>query len=94
MVTLTLVPSHQSAIPTQFRIDLYNGDYAIISAVDTGWMLQVYRGGMPPVDRGLFGSPDDAREVLRAEVTERFVQQGLALARARQGDPQPRGLSS
>ena len=76
MVTLILrpVPNLDKA-PEQYRIDLLDGSYAVLSMMqDAVWAAIEHRKGQPGVDRGLFASPKDAVEVFRAEVTARIVK--------------------
>ena len=77
MVTLILrpVPNLDKA-PEQYRIDLLDGSYAVLSMMQDGvWAAIEHRRSQPGIDRGLFASPKDAVEVFRAEVTARIVKE-------------------
>ena len=75
MITLILRPVPNLDQPLdQFTVDLLDGSYAVISLVSDGtWAVVEHRKSQPSIDRGLFGSPRDAIEVLRVEVTARIV---------------------
>lgn len=75
MVTLILRPLHTAnASSPQFSVDLLDGSCAMVSMVtDRICSVSVHRSGHPPTERGLFGTTQDAIELLRAEVTARIV---------------------
>ena len=73
MVTLTLRPvPNLGKAPDQYLIDLLDGSYAVLTRLDHVWSVTEHKKTHPVIDRGLFGSPDDALELFRAEVTARM----------------------
>lgn len=92
MVKLSLVPSRtNSSQPEQYKVDLGFGEHALITRVAHGWHTAVYStSGAPAVDRGLFGTPQDALAVLQAEVTERVADWAGDRIKTEQRRPMPR----
>lgn len=73
MVTLTLRPvPNLGKAPEQYLIDLLDDSYAILTRLGKVWSVTEHRKSTPVIDRGVYGSPDDALEVFRAEVTARM----------------------
>ena len=73
MFRLDLRPVGGSQAAPQYRIDLLNGDYANIIGIANGWSLTIHPHQQASINRGLFGSPDDARALLEAEVIGRLT---------------------
>ena len=58
----------------EYSIDLLDGSYAILIQTPTGvWSVIEYRLQQPPINRGLFGTPEDALELFRAELIVRLL---------------------
>jgi hypothetical protein len=76
MVTLILRPLLGPEASLQlFAVDLLDGSYALLSMVDHRiCSVTIHHAGQLPYDRGLFGTTNDAMEVLRAEVSARGVK--------------------
>jgi hypothetical protein len=85
---LTLRPIwNRGKSPEQYSIKLLDGTYVILMRTYTDvWSATEYTPHGPLIDRGLFGTPQDALEVFRAEVTARL----MAAATARNADVFPR----
>jgi hypothetical protein len=65
--------------PEQYTIDLLDGSYVLLCLIEEGvWAATEHRKGHRAVDRGLFGTPTDAVEVFKAEVTARIVKDTAA----------------
>ena len=76
MVTLVLrsIPTVDTT-PRQFTVDLLDGSYALLTLEsDRECAVTEYRNGGPVIYRGLFGTPQDALEVLRVEVAARILK--------------------
>jgi hypothetical protein len=83
MITLVLraIPNLDKP-PVQFQVDLLDGSYAVLSLVkDHVWAVVEHRRSAPAIDHGLFGTPEDAVEMLRAALSARD-------ATPSHGDPQ------
>jgi hypothetical protein len=67
-IKLILRPVGDQDPPDQFAVNLSKGDYAILSLLPEGmWQATVFPLHKAPLDRGMFGSPDDALLLLEAE---------------------------
>lgn len=75
MVTLTLraIPSGATH-PNKYLVDLQLGDYATLTRVSANaWEAQVLTPDGPPINRGLFSSPEAALAAFQAEVIPRLI---------------------
>jgi hypothetical protein len=81
METLTLRPvPNLGKAPDQYLIDLLDGSYAVLTRFDDVWSVTEHKKTSPVIDRGLFGSPEDALEVFRSEVAARLSVEKLDTA--------------
>ena len=69
MIRLSLRPIGPGHPPDQFAIELLFGDYAILSMVSEGdWQTTVFPLHQPPIDRGRYGSANEALWMLELEL--------------------------
>jgi hypothetical protein len=83
VATLTLIPMHSNGRRTdQYVIDLLFGDYVILSELRAReWQATIHPLHRPPVDRGVFASPQRALRLFEHEVTTREVDNAGAQLR-------------
>ena len=69
MSQLIVRPVGGTEAEPHYRIDLPNGEYAMIVPTGGVWSLSLYKASAKIEDRGLFGKPFDAIQLLESELT-------------------------